>query len=153
MGYKEALKTYFEHNVRDWINNNVQSINAQASGVKGQTAQQAGIFQEYVKLAQSRGDNYLNPAKIVTNVNLCWDLEELVNLKRQKRRIMNTFKRKAQEARAGQSSQFWTLDHETEAKLNTLSRAEVEISNKFIDKNESGELVIGRFLGKAFVSF
>lgn len=134
--------------VRDWI-----TTNSQTAAIGSGGGYQTDIFRDYIKVAQRRGDNYANPSKIVTNINLCWDLEELVNLKRQKRRIMRSFLRKARNARAGQSPQFWGLDQETDAKLNALDRAEIEISNKFVNKNHSSEYVIGRFLGKAFVSF
>lgn len=147
IGYAKALTSYFEEMVKDWIKTNTQKMNQGTSG------HQADIFRDYVRVAQARGDNYATPSKMVTNINLCWDLEEIVNIRRQRRRIMRTFQRKARGARAGQASQFWGLDQETEAKLLALDKAEIEVSNKFAEKNYSSEFVIGRFLGKAFVSF
>lgn len=66
---------------------------------------------------------------------------------------MRAFQRKSVEGRAKQSFQHWGLDQETAAKLQALDQAEVNISNKFLDRNQSTDFVIGRFLGKAFVSF
>lgn len=143
IGYRPALTSYFEQLVREWITTNSQNL-----------TNQSPLYRDYVQLCQRRGDNALNPSKIVTNVSLCWDLEELVNIRRQKRRLMRTFIRKSSSAQAKQNMQPYSgLDQETMAKLHALDQAELNVSDKFIERNHSTDFVIGRFLGKAFVSF
>ena len=124
-GYQEALTSYFEQVVRNWINE--RKIHPQK--------QQHHLFKDYVNVARKYGDDPWNPRRIVTSVNLCWDLEELVNLRRQKRRIMRQYTRKAGKSRAKQNNQYWGLDDETQRKLSAINQAEIEISDKFVDKN------------------
>lgn len=91
--------------VRSWIAEKSQNPSSQDH-----------LYRDYLNVAQRRGDNPLSPATIVTNISLCWDLEELVNIRRQKRRIMRAFQRKFDEPNAKQISHFG-LDQETVTKL------------------------------------
>jgi hypothetical protein len=59
MEYLIGIEKYFEGIVKDWLNNPQDNME---------------LYDDYIKVAMNHKHSPQNPPKIITKVNICWDL-------------------------------------------------------------------------------